>query len=120
MDFRRKVLPAVLAAAFIGAALISPIASAAEVNKALAADPVAAMAAIESMQLTPLSDEAAGKIRGEGYQLIGAYIYLGYVRVATIIAGRPTPVVPMGSAAWTTLMYWWNYGGGSTGGGGSW
>ena len=63
---RSKLATLLLAAIFASTSFITT-ASASEVNKSLAADPTATLSAIDAMHLTPLSDQTASEIRGEGF-----------------------------------------------------
>jgi hypothetical protein len=114
-----KIRTLIITAMLTIVAFFTTTASAKEVDRSLAGNPSAVLSEINGMNLPTLSDQEAGKIRGENWALIGQYIYWGASRIAVVIGGRPTPVVPIASATWTSLMYWWNNGG-STGGGGSW
>ena len=61
---RNKVVAILLAAIFACTSFVTT-ATASEVNTSLAANPAATLSAIDAMNLTPLSDEKAGEVRGE-------------------------------------------------------
>jgi len=74
---RNKVTALLLAVAFACTTFFSTTASASEVNTSLAANPTATLSAIDSIG-TPLSDQVAGEVRGEGWNLATLkYLYNG-------------------------------------------
>lgn len=113
-----KIRTLIIAAMLTIVAFFTTTASAKEVDRALAANPSAVLSEINGMNLPALSDQEAGKIRGEFAPVLYYYAVVYGVPVSILAAyfGSRT-VIPLSEVV--KVVWSWNNGGG-TGGGGSW